>query len=409
MTAAPPLDVVRVRSTRDVLVPVTADYLLSHLGFFTILPVLPLVVQGFSGELGPFFVGAVLFVFTFAIRGASLFCAPLIHRAAIDRSMAAGLCLAALGFLGLAIQPPAPSVIAFLVLAGTGISVNGLAARVFVAKMLAHSAQRNVVFSAVQVVVNVAAAVGPVLGNLLFGKGLLTFLLSGVALAYFAAAVTVAATIPSGLRPSTGEIRPPARLGLFREILSDGRIRRLSGLAAISAFLYAQFFSAVALHVAHITASSAERAAVFTLNAICVVPLQTLVTARTRRHLAVGTAPTRFLLLGLLLYAGSFVLMGTAGLVYGGVLVAVVVFSLAETFATPMVDTAFAALPGTRPLVESFNLRQVAVTLGESLGSFSGGALYLLARSHGAVSLYWTVLGAFGVAVAAAYRREPIS
>ncbi|MCL6538680.1 MAG: MFS transporter [Acidothermus sp.] len=226
MTAAPPLDVVRVRSTRDVLVPVTADYLLSHLGFFTILPVLPLVVQRFSGELGPFFVGAVLFVFTFAIRGASLFCAPLIHRAAIDRSMAAGLCLAALGFLGLAIQPPAPGVIAFLVLAGTGISVNGLAARVFVAKMLAHSAQRNVVFSAVQVVVNVAAAVGPVLGNLLFGKGLLTFLLSGVALAYFAAAVTVAATIPSGLRPSTGEIRPPARLGPHHRF-QRGKSRRV--------------------------------------------------------------------------------------------------------------------------------------------------------------------------------------
>lgn len=404
-----PITVVRVRSTRDVLVPVVADYILSHLGFFTVLPVLPLVVQRLANGSKPVFVGAVLFIFTFAIRGASLFCAPLIHRALVNRSMSLGLCLASVGFFALAVEPPAPVIPLCLVLAGSGISINGLAARVFVAKMLARTVQRSVVFASVQVAVNVVAAVGPLIGNLLFGRGLVAWLLVGVATMYLAAAATVALMIPSGLRPSEGAMRTPARARLFRDILRDRVVRRLSALAATSAFLYAQFFSAVALHVVRVTSSSVERAAVFVLNAVCVAVLQAAVAALTRRPLATGVTPIRFLRIGLLLYAASFVVMSTAGWVYAGVIGAVVVFSLAEAFATPMIDTAFTAIPGDRPLVELFNLRQIAVTCGESLGSFSGGALYLLAQTRGATALYWIALGAAGAAMAFAHRWEPIS
>src|SRR5213076_249651 len=49
-----------------------------------------------------------------------------------------------------------------------------------------------------------------------------------------------------------------------------------------------------------------------------------------------------------------------------------------------------------RPVVEVFNLRQVATATGESAGSFAGGSLFLLAGAHGLTSGYWFTLAALG-------------
>jgi MFS family permease len=385
---------------------VVLDYLLSHLGFFAVLPVLPLLVERLHPGTSPWFIGAALFVFNFAVRGASLFCSGLLHRIEVRRVMVAGLLMAAAGFALLPVAPGRVGIVACLLLAGTGISTNGLAARVYVAISLSSGADRNTVFSAVQVAVNVSAALGPIAANFLLGLQLDTLLLFAVAAMYVLAAVAVAAVMPGGMRPGDNDVRPPLRLGLFRAVLADPHVRRVSVITAVGGFLYAQFFSAIALQVAQVTDSVGWRASFFTANAILVVVLQIPVTAYTARKLAAGTSPLTFLLVGVAIFAAAFAVMGGGGAAVAGVFVAVAVFSLAETFFTPMVNTAFSEIPGDRPIVELFNLRQVAATTGESLGAFTGGALFLTAVEHQIRPLYWGALAMLGMLGVLPYLRR---
>jgi DHA1 family multidrug resistance protein-like MFS transporter len=391
---------------RSVGVPVILDYLLSHLGFFTVLPVLPLLILRLSPDASPWFIGAALFSFNFAVRGASLFCSRLLHRVAVRRAMAAGLLMAAAGFALLPVAPGRLGIAACLVLAGTGISTNGLMARVYIAMSVPGAAERNAMFSAVQVAVNVAAALGPIVANVLLGRDFDTYLLLSVAAMYLLAAAAVAVLVPGGVRPDEGAVRPPLRLGLLRAIVADPAVRRVSAVTAVGGFLYAQFFTAIALHLAQVTHSVGWRASVFTANAVLVVVLQIPVSAYAARRITAGSSPLTLLLVGVGVFAAAFAVMTAGGAALPGVFAAVAVFSLAETLFTPMVNTAFSEIRGDRPVVEVFNLRQIAATVGESTGAFAGGALFGIATSYGVKSTYWAALAALGVLTVVAYRRR---
>lgn len=390
-------------SMRWITIPVVADYLFSHLGFFAVLPVLPLLLDRMQPGTGAWFIGLALFIFNFAVRGASLFFAGLLHRAPVRLAMSAGLLMAAAGFTLLPVVPGAAGILALLLLAGTGISTNGLIARVFVAMSLNRPADRNTVFATIQVAVNVSAAIGPLAANLLIGRYGDTVLLLAVAAMYVVAAGVVVTTIPGTLLPQDGDMRPPLRLGLLRDVVIDLEIRRVSVVTALGSFLYGQFFSAFALHVIALTAAPALRASFFTANAVLVVVAQIPVALYTKRRLEAGSAPLTFLVVGIVVFASSFAVLGVAGATVVGTFAAVTVFSLAETFFTPMVNTAFTAIPGDRPLVELFNMRQVAATVGESLGAFTGGALFLTAGQHGCAWLYWSLLAVIGITASVPY------
>lgn len=390
---------------RRIGLPVVLDYLFSHLGFFTVLPILPLLIGRLVPNASPLLVGSALFAFNFTVRGASLFCARVLNRTPVRRAMAAGLVLAACGFASLPFAPGPWGVISCLMVVGTGISLNGLMARVYVAKMLSGAADRNTVFSAVQVAVNIAAAVGPVIGNLFMAKDLIALVLSGAGAMYLLAAAIVLRCVPAGILPGAGEMREPLRLGLLRAIWADPMVRRVSIVTAVGSFLYAQFFSAIALHVADLTQSTFARASVFTLNAVCVVLMQIPVAVFTKKRLDAGASPLGFLAFGALVFVVSFAATAVIGSLLAGVFLTVVLFSLAETLFTPMVNTAFAAVPGNRPLVEIFNLRQIAATVGESAGGFAGGMFYLIAAKHHQVHLYWLALSVGGASLLAPVMR----
>ncbi len=398
----------RSRLRRSVGVPVIFDYLLSHLGFFTVLPVLPLLIPRSHPDAGPWFIGAALFAFNFAVRGASLFCAGLLHHVAVRRAMVIGLLMAAAGFALLPVAPGRVGIAACLVLAGTGISTNGLMARVFIAMSLPGTADRNTMFSAVQVAVNVAAALGPIVANILVGRDFDTYLLLSVAGMYLLAAAAVGLLVPRHLRPDDRAVRPPLRLGLLRAVVADPAVRRVSLVTVAGGFLYAQFFTAIALHVSQVTESVGWRAGVFTANAVLVVVVQIPVSAYAARRITAGTSPLALLLAGVGIFAAAFAVMAAGGAALPGVFFAVAVFSLAETFFTPMVNTAFSGIPGDRPVVEVFNLRQIAATAGESAGAFAGGALFAIAASHQAQPAYWAALSALGVLTVALYRRHSL-
>lgn len=390
----------RDASSRTVSHAVFLDYLLSNLGYYALLPVLPLLLAQ-ARHAAPWLVGSALFTLSFAARAACVPLGRLLHHADARLAMAAGLLVAAAGFCALAVTASPVAELACLAAAGTGISVNTLMARAYVTLSLPASNSRNTAFSAIQVGVNVAAAVGPVAASLLYGGGHQVRCLLAVAVLYALAAVAVAAVVPGGVRAVDADPRRPSARGALRALLTGTATRRLVLVTVAGWFLYGQLFSALTLHIGALTTSPLLRASFFTANAVLVVAVQIPVTALSSGALAGGTPAARFLPAGIAVFGAAFCCLAAAGGLVAGTFAGIAIFSVAETLFTPFVATAFAGLPGGRPVLEGFALLQIAMAIGEPLGAFCGGALYTAAARAGLGAAYWAGLGVLALLTAA--------
>jgi MFS family permease len=386
-------DASQVRQRR-VSVAVVLDFGLSHLGFFAVLSVLPLLLPQLNSAITAWWVGALLFMFNLARRASSLLFAGPIGRARVRNVMVVGLLGAAVGYGLIGVTHNVFVMAAGLLLAGVGISANGLAARAYVTVGLRTVSARAWAFGAIQIAVNVGAALGPVIGNLLLNQHRDAALLTAIGGCYIAAAAAVIALVPPAATASTGATREPLRWHKLLRALKDPAARQLCLLTILGGFLYAQFFSAVVLQVASATSSGALRAGVISSNAVVVVAAQYPVSRYCARASETHAARMRMIVAGVWLFVASMAVLAAAGRYVVFIYVAAAVLSVGETIYTPTVDSAFAELPGDRPAVERFNLRQISVAAGESAGSFVGGALFLLFAQHGARAMYWLVLTA---------------
>ncbi|KOT91081.1 hypothetical protein ADK86_24295 [Streptomyces sp. NRRL F-5755] len=385
--------------------PVILDFFLSGLGFYSLVPVLPSVVQHQTRAAGALLTGAALFAFTLAYKGGSLICGNLLQKLPVRTTMVGGLLLASTGFLTLRATPHPAGILACLALAGLGISVNNISARVLIAVSQAASATRNAAFAYIQVAINVAAAVGPLAANLLLGRRPQA-LLPAIAAVFLLTAILTFCLTPRELRADDGATRKPLGLRLIVAMVRDPHVRTISLLTLTGSIMYGQFFSAFAIHVTHITDSPTLRGAFYTANAVLIVVGQVLVTRLTNRALAHGRPPWRILRLGIVTFALSFLLLAVPTQSVSLTFVAVGVFATAEMVFSPMVSTAYAQLGDGRPMVEVFNFRQVSATIGESLGGFAGGSLFTTMAAHHMGAAYWTAAALIGLVATAPFLRR---
>lgn len=388
-------------STRRVSGSVFVNYLLSNLGYYTLLPILPLLLT-LTRHAGPWLTGAALSTLGLSVRAACLMMSGLLHRLSVRVSASGGLAIAAAGFGLLATSSDDTITIGCLALAGLGISVNTLVARAYVTLALTTAGARNTAFAAIQVAVNLAAATGPIAANALFSSGHMTLCLALVAVMYSAAAAAVATVLPPRLRPADRDASAPRLRNGLRAIAAEQAVRRTAALAVTGWFLYGQLFSALTLHISEITASALLRSSFFTADALLIVLLQIPVTGYATRRLATGTWCLRR---GLACFGVAFALLAVAGSSIAGTFAGVAVFAFAETLFTPFVSSAFAELSATRPIVEAFVLLQIVMAIGEPGGAFTGGALLSIAAAHHVEPAYWSCLAALAITAAAAFSR----
>lgn len=389
----------RVKST------VFQNYVLSHLGYFFLLPILPLLLEQIAEEAAPWFIGAALFTLTSTARGASLFCGGLLHSLSLRGAILAGLIISAAGFALLAVAPGPAGALVCLAVAGLGISVNSLMMRAYITMELASTGTRHAAFSVIQIAVNISATLGPLTANLFFSDADHELCLLVVAALYLVAAAT-AVTVPPNRRPTDTGARTPTISGVFRSIIADSDMRRVAAVSLVGWFLYGQLFSALTLHINQLTSSPLVLAGFFITNAVLIATAQLPVSAYAAHKLDSGTLPVNFLRFGVVAFAAAFAILAGSGGEIVGAFAGIVVFSIAETLFTPIVSTAFSELSGDRPIVEQFNSMQLVTALGESLGTFAGGMLFLSASTHGLQPLYWLSMSVLAVLAAACSRHR---
>jgi MFS transporter, DHA1 family, multidrug resistance protein len=384
------------------IIPV--DYLLFHLGYFGVLPLLPLLVKSQLGPHSSVGLGAVLLVYNAAIGGACLPLAPLIARVGAKSGMAFGLACAAMG-TGLFAYAHSIIVIAgVLLLAGTGMSVHGVIARSLIATVIPGDPERNRIFSTIQVAVNISAAVGPMVSTTLYAASGSRTLLAVASGCYLTALGLVLLKVPSGIRAATSVQRWPVSRCTLRAVAHDPDAVRTVLVSTAGGFLYAQFFSAVALLITLFVAKGPAQGLLFLEDAVVVVVAQVPVSAIVERKLRRGMLPSTAMRLGVLMFALSLLMLAfllwAKTPVFLATFITIIVFAIAETVYTPIVNTAFGRIPAGSP-IEAFNLYQIFVTLGQSSGALCGGAVFLTVADHGTGAIYWVILAGCGFLITA--------
>ncbi|WP_329269242.1 MFS transporter [Streptomyces sp. NBC_01451] len=364
----------------------SADHMAGNLGQYMILPLLGVFLTAQVG--GTWIVGVGLFLYSASAGVSALLVNRWLPRFTIVGVMTGSTVLSALGFGLMPYSRSGAVQVLLIVLAGFGGSVHFLLSRVLVAEVVPDAVGRHKVYSALQIAVNTAAALGPFLAGLLYSTADPRLLLSSVAGCYLLAGLSLRFGIPKGLKPTATSSRWPVSRAVLRLVRADPWIRRTVAICLLGAFVYGQLYSAFALFVARDIDSALVRAALLGAPALAIVFLQSAVTAATGGLLAKGRHPFTMLVYGAVLFSASMVVLGVGLPVVAGAAVAVALFSGAEMLFTPMVSTAFAGLP-VKSTLEAFNLRQISWTAGEAIGSLAGGTVFLALDRAGLAHGYW--------------------
>ncbi len=380
---------------------VPANYLVLHLGFYCLAPILPILVKtrlaGGAAE-----VGAVLFAYNSAIGYSCLFLTPWISKVRPRLGMIIGLSCTTASIVALVYVRSLAGIICVLVVAGSGLSVHFLLARTLLAEMIRSSSGLNSAYSLIALAANLAGAVAPIAATTIYafaGPSAVLFVVAGC---YLVATLTLLILIPADLTPLAASGRWPVSRATLRMVWRDTTSVRLIIVSIAVGFLYSQFFSSIALVITEHVRRGPAQGALFAINAITVILVQIPMARAIGRRLDSGMAPFSAMRVGLLMFCAAMLLLGlllrTSLVLFVTFSLMIIIFSVAETIYTPVRDTAFASMPAASQL-EAFNLRFIFITIGESVGALCGGALFLSLAGSGTGSGYWLVLGGGGLVV----------
>ncbi|GHF66427.1 MFS family permease [Amycolatopsis bartoniae] len=378
------------------------DNLLSNLGQYSLVPVLGVLIaaQGSSSEATA--VGGGLFVYFATVGLGSLVVNRWVARLGYVAAICLSSVLAAAGFFTLGYLHDPGALLAVLLVAGLGVSVHQVLGRVLIAENIAGDVERNKAYSTMNVALNAAGALGPFIASAAYVSPDARPLLTVVAVCYILGAVVMLTRLPKVLPVSRRRPAPPASgwpisRAAVVEVLRSPAAWRTVVVGMLATFVYAQFYSAFALFVAGNVAVPVFRAVLLSGPAIAIVVLQSTATAGIARLQLRGVPPVVLLGTATVVFGLAVIPLGSGIPTPAACVLTIVLFSAAEMVFTPMMSTAFAALPADSRL-EALNFRQISYTVGEAFGSLVGGSLFVILSVRGLESAYWLGIGILAIA-----------
>lgn len=337
--------------------------LLVHLGFYMVLPIIPLYLSLHKG-LSAAQIGIVLACTSFSFQGFSLIGGLLADRYGRRPLIVWGAWMRGLGLAGFALAEGIGSFIAMSLLSGAGAGFNAPSTKAAISDLASTDKAKTNAFS----LRGVAANAG------MCAAGVITYFLLGGASSYvfyFAGALFAVAGVLS-------RVFLPKRIGFPGKRPAGRQTARQSRLpfAVFAASLvliwalYAQFALAVPLRASAVLSDPDAVSLIWTFNSLAVILLQTTVSRRIleRTHPLFSLGMGVWLLgvgLGALHWAHSFAMLALCGLL----------FVVGEMMIMPSSDTAVAKFAGAAHGGLLFGLANFVYGLGEGLGNLVGGRL----------------------------------
>ena len=341
------------------------EWSISHLGHFAVLAILSIYfLRTLALPAGQ--AATLMLLASLSFRLIRIFLAPLLDRLPTRTAILLALSLCCAGYLGLATTTNVFTTGALLVAIGAGYGTNALAVKTLAGR--SRGAESPLLrYASLSTGLNLAAALGPIVGNALFLHWHPRSAFSLAACAYGLSAL-VALGLPDDERTST---RRPNWIAGMRLVLRLSALRKAMLFTALGWFLYAQLYATLPLFVRAGVGRAELLGTFFSLNAVLVVggqlPLSRLL---LRWRLPAG----RLVQAAYLSFAAGFALLWLWPywqVAYGSI----VLWTIGEMLLMPALDTFVAQATTDEHRLVAFALNAIAVGAGEGLGNFVGVAM----------------------------------
>ncbi|TFD94425.1 MFS transporter [Jeotgalibacillus sp. R-1-5s-1] len=361
-------------------VVIFSAFLLNLAGFavFSFLAVYLTFKIGLNG----FETGIILSILTLSSRAFPFFTGLLGDRIGYKTMMTSGLLLRSAGFLGLALSGNFEFIALSSFLIGFGAACYEPSALAFFSAQQ-HAENKRRSFFYLNMGLNAGAAVGPLLGGMLFSiSPTIPFVISSI-IFLLLAFVQIKLVPPSKRTLYSGSIAIN-----FKKILHNKPYLLFCFTMIFYWFLFVQLTVVFPVHMYNMTQSEQWVSYVITVNAITGISLM-LFAKKAFEYLS----PLILIRFGFLLTSLSFFLIMANGTPYW-LLFCVIIFTIGETMILPSSDFVISLFSKGENEAAYYGFSDFSFAIGASLGSFIGT---LLLQQHADSIIPWLLLMSIGL------------
>lgn len=346
--------------------------------------------------------GLLLFA-SLAFRLTRFFMAPVLDRLPARTALLVSVGLTATGYLGMAFTSGPLPLFVLLPVIGAGYGTNSLIVKALAAEGRTTGDRTLLRYASINTGLNVAAAVGPWIGNVLF------FETAPRNVFLMAAGAAGVAGLLSLRQPATEWRRAGTTTWLagLRTSLAIRELRDAALLLGMGFFLYSQLFATLPLVTKDLLGTPHLLGTFFAANAVIVICLQVPL---SKLSLARGLGHRQLIPAGYVLYAAGFAVL-FAFPHWQAAYPAVALWTLGEIVLVPSVDVMVASSVPRELRLIGFSLTAVAMAVGEGAGAFFGVSLAGRLDAGGDLrQLYavFAVVSLVALGIAAVTRPRPV-
>ncbi|WP_141432563.1 MFS transporter [Bacillus sp. 03113] len=358
--------------------------LLSHLGTYMVVPILPIMLKVEAG-LSLVQIGIVLASIAISFQFGGILGGFLADRIGRRFIIGLGALIGAGGLIGLGLFTSYVFLLLMAITIGLGNGLNAPSTKASIAA-LSSKEHQTTAFSLRGIAANIGiATAGLVIFFFISGSSQIIFWIAGII--YIVLALKSWLFLPKNCEDPPC---PHISVGAYKEVFNNKPFLVFSVGGILIWALYAQFALALPLRATEILHDPQNVALIWTINSIIVIFTQGIVTAWIIKRLHPLTA----LGLGIL-----FIGFGVGSLYWSSafihLMISGAIFVLGEMLILPTIDSTVSQLSKAELIGIFFALANVVSGLGEAGGKFAGGKLLELGTEVG--YLPWTVYSVSGI------------
>ncbi|MEB1807433.1 MAG: MFS transporter [Bacillaceae bacterium] len=338
--------------------------LLSHLGTYLVIPILPIMLRLEAG-LTLIQVGTVLAAIAIAFQFGSILGGFLADRIGRRFIIGLGALIGAGGLIGFGLFTTYILLLLMAIIVGLGNGLNAPSTKAAIAA-LASKENQTTAFSLRGIAANIGTATaGLIIFFLITGSSQIIFWIAGII--YIVLTIKSWLLLPKNCGDDPCPIIPA---GAYREVFKNKPFIIFGTVSILIWALYAQLALALPLRAADILPDPKNVALIWTINSAIVIFLQGSVTNWIIQRLHPLTA------LG---FGMIFIGFGVGSLYWSSAFIHLVVsgaiFVMGEMLILPTIDSTISQLSRAELIGLFFGLANVVAGLGEAGGNFIGGRL----------------------------------
>ncbi len=353
------------RNTGSSMKVLLFSILLAHLGYYMILPILPIYLK-LNKALNVAEIGLILAAGSFSFQAASVVGGVLADRIGRRTIIALGAVIRGAGFAGYALFQPFWALMAMALLNGLGGGFNAPATKAAIAALASDTEKKTTAFSLRGIAANIGTSLAGLLAYFVLGGSSPLIFYVSAGLFVFLAVISWY-YIPKNCGEKPCPIIPAKS---YSQIVRNKAFVVFSLISVLIWALYTQLALAIPLRAAAILPDPSIVSLIWTINSIIAILLQAPVSAWLLNKIQ----PMYALALGIV-----FIGAGISSLYWSrnfyGLAASGATFIIGEMLIMPTMDSTVSRLATAQMIGVFFGLANFISGLGEGAGNYTGGLL----------------------------------